>query len=56
VNPSPLGGRERIVVQTTFLADGTLFYYLTVVPEADAGAFQEAFKRIGESIKLTDAR
>ena len=56
VNPSPLGGQERIGVYTTFLADGSLFYYLTVVPENDAAAFQEAFQRIGESIRLTDAR
>ena len=40
VNPSPLGGQERIDVYTTFLADGTLFYYLTVVPEKDAQTFQ----------------
>jgi Zn-dependent protease with chaperone function len=56
VNPSPLGGHERVVVYTTFLADGTLFYYLTIVPENDAGAFQETFQRVGESIRLTEAR
>ena len=56
VNPSPLGGRERIGLYTTFLVDGTLFYYLTIVPENDAPAFQETFRRIGESIRLTDAR
>ena len=56
VNPSPLGGQERIGVYTTFLADGTLFYYLTIVPENDAAGFQEAFRRIGQSIRLTDAR
>jgi hypothetical protein len=56
VNPSPLGGQERIGLYTTFLADGTLFYYLTIVPEKDAANFQEAFRRIGESIRLTDAR
>ena len=57
VNPSPLGGRERIAVYTAFLADGTtLFYYLTIVPEKDVNAFVEAFQRIGESIRLTDAR
>jgi Zn-dependent protease with chaperone function len=56
VNPSPLGGREHAVFYTTFLADGTLFYYLTVVPEGDAGAFQEAFRRVGQSIRLTDVR
>jgi len=56
VNPSPLGGQEHIMVYTTFLVDGTLFYYLTVAPESDAAAFQDAFRHIGESIRLTDAR
>jgi hypothetical protein len=56
VNPSPLGGQERIGLYTTFLVDGTLFYYLTIVPEKEAAAFQEAFTRIAESIRLTDAR
>jgi Zn-dependent protease with chaperone function len=54
VNPSPLGGQERIVVSTTFLADGSLFYYLTVVPEKDAAVFQDAFRQIGNSIRLTE--
>ena len=56
VNSSALGGTERIGLYTTFLSDGSLFYYLTVVPEGDARVFDEAFRRIGESIKLTDAR
>ena len=56
MNPSPLGGQERIGLYTTFLADGTLFYYLTIVPEKEAANFQEAFRRIGESIRLTDIR
>jgi len=56
VNASPLGGREFIAVYTTFLANGALFYYLTVVPEADAAAFQGAFRHVGESLRLTDAR
>ena len=57
VNPSPLGGRERIAVYTTFLTDGTtLFYYLTIVPEKDVDAFLETFQRVGQSIRLTDAR
>ena len=41
---------------TTFLVDGTLFYDLTVVPAGDAAAFQDTFRRIGESIRLTEAR
>jgi len=49
-------GQERIVVYTTFLADGTLFYYLTLAPERDAAAFQDTFRRIGESIRLTEVR
>jgi beta-barrel assembly-enhancing protease len=56
VNPSPLGGQERIGLYTTFLVDGTLFYYLTIVPEDDAQTFAETFKRIGESIRLTESR
>jgi len=56
VNPSPLGGQEHIVVYTTFLSDGTLFYYLTLSPEADAQALQETFRKIGESIRLTEVR
>jgi Zn-dependent protease with chaperone function len=56
VNTSPLGGLERIGLYTTFLADGTLFYYLTIVPENAAVAFEETFRRIGESIRLTEAR
>jgi len=56
VNPSALGGQERISVYTTFLSNGALFYYLTVVPEQDAQAFSETFRHIGQSIRLTDAR
>jgi Zn-dependent protease with chaperone function len=55
-NPSPLGGREHIGLYTTFLSDGTLFYYLTIAPEKDAQSLQEAFQRIGDSIRLTEAR
>ena len=56
VHPSPLGGQQRMALYTTFLTDGTLFYYLTIVPEKDAGTFQETFRHIGQSIKFTDVR
>ena len=56
VNPSPLGGQERIGVYTTFLADGNLFYYMTIAQEDDAEAFRNAFQRVIESIRLTDGR
>jgi len=54
VNPSSLGGQEHISVSTTFLADGSMFYYLTVVPEKDEPGFQDAFRQIGASIRLTE--
>ncbi len=56
VNPSPLGGRERIQVYTTFLVDGSLFYYLTIVPEEELQDYQQTFRRVGESIRLTEAQ
>ncbi len=56
VNPSPLGGHERVGVYTTFLADGSLFYYLTIVPENDAASYQDVFQRVGQSIRLTEVR
>jgi hypothetical protein len=56
LNPSPLGGQERIGLYTTFLTSGNLFYYLTIVQEKDAQTFQDAFQRIGNSIQLTDGR
>ena len=56
VNPSPLGGEERIGLYTMFVADGTLFYYLTIVPDKEAADFQETFQRIGQSIRFTDGR
>ena len=56
VNPSPLGGQELIGLYTTFLADGSLFYYLTIVPEKEAQNYQEAFRKIGESLRLTEVQ
>jgi hypothetical protein len=55
-NPSPLGGQERVVVYTTFLADGTLFYVLTLVPEAEAGTYQPVFQKVVSSLRLTEVR
>jgi Zn-dependent protease with chaperone function len=56
VNRSTLGGTERIGLYTTFLADGNLFYYATIVPEREADEYRLVFDRIGRSIKLKDAR
>jgi beta-barrel assembly-enhancing protease len=51
---SALNQTERVGVYTTLLADGSLFYYLTVVPDADAPVYDPAFDRIGNSIRLND--
>ncbi len=55
-NPSALGGNEKITLATTFLADGNLFYYLTVAPEADVDALLPTFRKIGQSIRLMDVK
>jgi hypothetical protein len=54
VNRSVLGGSERIGLYTTFLADGNLFYYATIVPERESDEYRAAFDRIGRSIRLKD--
>jgi len=51
---SALGGEERVGLYTTLLADGNLFYYVTVVPEREASRYSAAFDRIGQSIRLSD--
>lgn len=54
VGRSATGGTEQVGVYTTFLADGNLFYYLTVAPENERNAYAAAFNRVGQSIKITD--
>lgn len=54
IGKSALGGEERVGVYTTMLADGNLFYYATVVPEAEASRYTAAFEQVGRSIRLND--
>ena len=54
VGRSALNQTERVGVYTTLLANGSLFYYLTVVPDADAQIYGPAFDRVGNSIRLND--
>ena len=49
-------GDERIGIYTAFLADGSLFYYATVVPADEADYYRATFQRIGRSIRLNDRR
>jgi hypothetical protein len=55
-NQSSLGKTELIGLYTTFLADGNLFYYVTIVPEDEAQAYDPVFEKIGRSIKLKDVQ
>ncbi len=54
VGRSATGGTEQVGVYTTFLADGNLFYYLTVNPENERNVYAAAFDRVGKSIRITD--
>jgi Zn-dependent protease with chaperone function len=51
---SVLGGVERVEVHTTLLANGDLFYLLTVVPEREVGTYGPAFSRVVQSVRLSD--
>ena len=51
---SALGGVERVEVHTTMLANGDLFYLLTVAPERELGTYGPAFDRVVQSVRLND--
>lgn len=51
---SVLGGTEHVDVYTTFLADGNLFYHLSVAPEREIDSYTAAFDRVARSIRLND--
>jgi len=53
-NRSATGGKEQVNFVTTFLADGNLFYYVTVVPAREATSYAGTFQRIAQSIRLND--
>jgi Zn-dependent protease with chaperone function len=56
-NISEATGRdESIVVYTTLLRDGSLFYVVGVAPRDVFGDYQSVFRRIVDSIRLMDRR
>jgi beta-barrel assembly-enhancing protease len=55
-NRSVMGKTELIGIFTTFLADGNLFYYVTIAPEDEAPTYDPVFEKIGRSIKLRDVQ
>ena len=54
VNRSALGGTEYVGLHTTFLRDGNLLHLATIVPEREASAYQPAFSRMLNSLRLKD--
>jgi hypothetical protein len=54
VNRSALGGTEYVGLHTTFLRDGNLLHVATIVPENEASAYQPAFSRVLNSLRLKD--
>jgi predicted Zn-dependent protease len=47
------GSRERIVLYTSQLSDGSLFYLLGVAPESEFGAYQTVINRVAGSVQFT---
>ena len=48
------GGNETVSLTTTRLMDGRLLFLIGVVPQAEASAYQDAFTRVRQSVRLTD--
>jgi hypothetical protein len=54
-NQSDLTGQpETISLTTTRLSDGRLLFFVGVSPQRDAGAYDEAFRRVRQSVRLND--
>lgn len=52
--PSAINGvREVDVTYTTVIADGRMFYIITIAPEDEAGNYKAAFQQILNSIQLS---
>lgn len=48
------GGTEGIVVYTTLLRDGTLFYMIGVAPQNEFNAYQNVFASMAQSTRFND--
>ena len=53
-NTSSSGQPENIVIFTSQLRDGSLFYAVAVAPRADFPAYSRVFDRVISSIQLID--
>ena len=48
------GQPERIVIYTTQMNDGSLFYAIGVAPTDEFGTYQQVFNRVVRSVQLND--
>jgi beta-barrel assembly-enhancing protease len=48
------GQRESVSLATTQLADGRLLFLIGVAPQNEANAYEEAFRRVRQSVELSD--
>jgi hypothetical protein len=48
------GQRESVSLTTTQLRDGRLVYFIGVSPQNEASAYEDAFRRVLQSVELSD--
>ena len=51
-NVSDVTGRERLMLYTAQMQDGTLFYLIGVAPEGEFGSYQSVIERIAGSVRF----
>ena len=48
------GGAELVNVSTVPLRDGSLLYFIAVVPQEESGEYSAAFRRAKQTVELND--
>jgi hypothetical protein len=48
------GEREYVSVATTQLRDGSLLYIIGVAPQAEAGTYEQVFRKVRQSVRITE--
>jgi hypothetical protein len=48
------GQREYVSLSTTQLRDGSLLYLVGVAPQAEAGTYEQVFRRVRQSVRISD--
>ena len=48
------GQRETVSLTTTQLRDGRLVFFIGVAPQNEASAYEDAFRRVRQSVELSD--